>query len=71
MIEPGTAREDLAALTDELTLLLDQIQDRTLRRRALATLIQLSTLHNQLIDAFARLGTRAAIAARERYSGRE
>ena len=71
MIEPGTARQDLDALTDELTTLLEQIQDRTLRRRALATLIQLNTLHNQLVDAFARTGIRAAIAARERHSRRE
>jgi hypothetical protein len=54
MILPGLAREDLDALTDELTVLLGQIPDARLRAAALAKLVELSTLDHQVVGAFDR-----------------
>jgi hypothetical protein len=66
MVFPSIAREDLAALADELTLLVDQIPDGQLRTQALATLVRLSTLHGQVIDAFDRAAKMAALEVADR-----
>jgi hypothetical protein len=61
MIIPSVAREDLAALTDELISLVAQIPDEQLRRRAFATLVTLDRLHGRVIHAFDRTATMAAL----------
>ena len=64
MILPALACQDLDALTDELALVIDQISDEHLRVAALAKLIELSAMHQQVVGAFDRTVRVATAMAR-------